>query len=152
MACQSVESSRPLLNWPGADPFSLSPKLIKSRFGFFSVTLYPDVTTATLISAFLMIIPVRSLSYFPLHMCLISSRGGLLWSHTCSGAVYRLFRQRRSPSVAIYIWGKLLWRVRTQSDEWKSSRSRFVSRYHDRDSSWWWSWFKRTLSWETCLL
>jgi hypothetical protein len=47
---------------------SFSPNISNLGF-FFSVTLYPDVTTATLISASLMIIQASSLSSFSLHMC-----------------------------------------------------------------------------------
>lgn len=149
MACQIVEPSRSLFNWQGVD-FFLQIYYILIR-GFTSVILYLDVTTATLISASLMIIQASPL-YFFLWVCLTSCRGGLFWSHTRTGAVYRLFRQWRPPGVAIYIWRKLLWLVWTQSHGWKGSSNCFASQYHDRRSSWRWSGFRPTLSWETRLL
>lgn len=149
MACKSVEPSRPLFNWQGVAFLLQTYQILIS---FFQRHSLPGCYYRDSDFCFLDDNTGKSNQFFLSYTCLTSCRGGLLWSHSCAGAVYRLFRQRRSPCVAIYIWRKLLWLVRTQSHEWKGSSGSFVSRYHDRNSSWWRSWFRPTLSWKTCLL
>ena len=65
MACQIVESSRPIFNRQGMDFLLQTYQIL--IWGFSSVTLYLDVTTATPISASLMII--RASPIFSFFFC-----------------------------------------------------------------------------------